>query len=254
MEQSIIAVTADNLEREHICCAISDKKGETCVSSKKAWMRARFADGLMFRKLDARGKVFIEYIPAENAWCPIHAPGYMHINCFWVSGQYAGGGHANRLLAACIEDAKAKGCLGITALASEKKRPFLSDPGYLKHKGFRAADTAEPFFVLYYLPFEENAPVPSFRECAKQGKIEEEGMVLYYSNQCPHTDKYAPLIASLANARGAKITLRKLETAEQAQAAPAPFTTYSFFYKGRFVANEIFGPAKFEKFLDQQGF
>ena len=62
-ELKIIAVDENNIGQEHICCAITDKKGETCVSSKKAWMQ----DRLVFRKLNVRGKVFIEYIPAENA-------------------------------------------------------------------------------------------------------------------------------------------------------------------------------------------
>lgn len=66
-----IKVDQTNIDQEHICCAISDKRGETCVSSKKAWMKERFADGLVFQKLDQRGKVFIEYMPAEKAWCPI---------------------------------------------------------------------------------------------------------------------------------------------------------------------------------------
>jgi hypothetical protein len=78
----IIAVTLENLAKEHICCAISDTKGDTCVSSKKAWLAERFKDGLVFKKLNARGKAFIEYIPAEKAWCPIDADGYVHINCF----------------------------------------------------------------------------------------------------------------------------------------------------------------------------
>ena len=251
---NIITVTAENIDREHICCAISGKKGETCVSSKKAWMKERFGDGLVFRKLDVRGKVFIEYIPTEKAWCPIDAPGYMHINCFWVSGQFKGKGYANRLLDECIGDAKAKGCCGLTVVASEKKRPFLSDPDYMKYKGFSAADTAEPFFILYYLPFSGNAPVPKFKECAKQGIIEEKGMVLYYTNQCPHTDKYVPLIVNLAKERGTEISVHKIETTEQAQSAPTPITTYGFFYEGVFLTNEIFGPAKFEKFMDQNGF
>ena len=33
-----------------------------------------------------RGKCFIEYIPAENAWVPIEAAGWLYINCLWVSG------------------------------------------------------------------------------------------------------------------------------------------------------------------------
>ena len=58
----IIDVTSDCLEKEHICCSISDKKDDCCVSSKKEWLKKRFSDGLVFKKLDVRGKVFIEYI------------------------------------------------------------------------------------------------------------------------------------------------------------------------------------------------
>lgn len=53
-------LTIENIESEHICCALSDKKGENCVSSKKAWLRQRMSEGLIFNKLDTRGKVFIE--------------------------------------------------------------------------------------------------------------------------------------------------------------------------------------------------
>ncbi len=247
----IISVDQSNIADEHICCAISDKKGESCVSSKKVWLSERFAHGLVFKKLDVRGKVFIEYIPAEKAWCPIKADGYMHINCFWVSGQFAGQGYANRLLEECINDAKAKGKIGLTALSSSKKMPFLSDPKYLKYKGFKVADTAAPYYELLYMPFAEAAPAPVFKECVKQGGISEKGMVLYYSNQCPHTDKYAPIIKTLAEHRGSTVKLIKLETAEQAQSAPAPFTTYSFFYDGKFVTNEIFSEKKFLKFMDE---
>ncbi len=247
----IISVTAENIANEHICCAISDKKGETCVSSKKAWMTERFSDGLVFKRLDARGKVFIEYMPAEKAWYPIEADGCMHINCFWVSGQYKGQGWANKLLAECAADAKAQGKHGITAISSGKKMPFLSDPKYLMYKGFKLADTARPYYELLYLPFDESAPVPKFKDCAKNGKTGEQGMALYYTNQCPHTDKYAPLIRDIAKERGRTVVLRKIETMEQAQNAPSPFTTYSFFYNGEFVTNEIFGEKKFNKFLDE---
>lgn len=250
----IITVNQDNIEHEHICCAISDKKGENCVSSKKAWMKERFKDGLVFKKLDARGKVFIEYIPAEKAWCPIIADGYMYINCFWVSGQFKGQGYANQLLEQCIADAKAKRKCGLTALSSTKKMPFLSDPKYLKYKGFMIADKANPYYELLYLPFEKTAPVPKFKDCTKHGKIDEKGMVLYYSNQCPFTDKYAPIIKDIAEQHGTTVTFHKIETTEQAQNAPAPFTAYSFFYNGDFVTNEIFAEKKFEKFLDKHGF
>lgn len=42
-----IQVTKENLEKEHICCAISNNK-DVQVSSKKTWLSERFDDGLVF--------------------------------------------------------------------------------------------------------------------------------------------------------------------------------------------------------------
>ena len=100
-----IRVTKDNLEKEHICCAISNNN-DVQVSSKKAWLSERFDDGLVFLKSVERGKCFIEYIPAENAWNPILADGYMYIDCLWVSGSLKGHGYSNDLLDECIHDSK----------------------------------------------------------------------------------------------------------------------------------------------------
>jgi hypothetical protein len=94
-----IAVTRDNLENEHICCAISNNK-DIQVSSKKAWLKDRFDDGPMFLKSAERGKRFIEYLPAENVWVPIIAENDMYIDCFWVFGSLKGHGYANDLLGA----------------------------------------------------------------------------------------------------------------------------------------------------------
>lgn len=65
-----IRVTKESLEKEHICCAISNNK-DVQVASKKAWLKGRFEEGLVFLKSVERGKCFIEYIPAEFAWVPI---------------------------------------------------------------------------------------------------------------------------------------------------------------------------------------
>ena len=66
-----ITLTNENLEQEHICCAIGDKKHQAGVESKKEWIKSKLHDGHVFRKLDARGKIFIEYEPIETAWVPI---------------------------------------------------------------------------------------------------------------------------------------------------------------------------------------
>ena len=247
----IITVTKDNLEKEHICCAISNNN-DCQVSSKKSWLADRFDDGLVFKKCDVRGKCFIEYIPAEKAWAPVEADGYMYIDCFWVSGQYKGQGNSNLLLDECIRDSKSKGKLGLVVLSSKKKMPFLSDPGHLKYKGFELADTAEPFYELLYLPFEKDAPKPRFKAAVKSPKITEQGFVLYYSHQCPFNVKYVPLIAEVAEAHGAPFKSIRFETTKQAQEAPAPFTTYSLFFNSEFVTSEILSEAKFAKIIAEK--
>lgn len=248
----IISIDSGNIDTEHICCANADKKGDTCALSKKEWMKSAFADGLTFKRLAARGKVFIEYIPAENAWCPIKAEGYMFINCLWVSGQFKGKGYSNALLEECINDAKRQNKNGLVILSARKKMPFLSDPKYLKHKGFQVCDTAQPYYELYYLPFNSSAEKPGFKECCKEGTIDDSGMVLYYSNQCPYTSKYSSLIAETARSKGVELKLIKYESKEQAQNAPAPYTTYSLFNKGRFVTNEILSEGKFIKIMEEE--
>lgn len=245
-------LTLENIDSEHICCAISEKKGENCVSSKKAWLRERIAEGLVFNKLDVRGKVFIEYLPMEMAWTPAEGPDYMYINCLWVSGKYKGQGYADQLLEQCIEDSKAKGKKGLAILSSKKKMPFLSEPKYLKYKGFQLADEADPYFQLLYLPFDEDSSAPSFRESLKKNICEETGWTLYYSNQCPHTEKYAPIIAEMAREKEQEFHLIKVESREQAQNVPTPFPTYSMFYNGAFVTNEILSEKKFEKLLSEK--
>ena len=249
----LIQITENNIDKEHICCAITEKKGECCVKSKKDWLKERFKEGLIFKKANVKGKVFIEYIAGEKAWYPINADGYMVIDCLWVSGQYKGKGISNLLINECIKDSKFIGKKGIAVLSSKKKLPFLSDGKYLKYKGFKVADTAQPYYELLYLPFEEGVEKPSFKNCAKESEILEDGLVVYYSNQCPYTEKYVQIIKEIANERSVGLTIHKYENLDSAKNAPSPFTTYSFFFNGKFVTNEILSKKKFTKFLDEKG-
>ena len=222
-----IKVTEENLEREHICCAISNNK-DCQVMAKKNWMKEQLKDGLVFLKGNVRGKCFIEYMPAENAWMPIEAEGYMYINCFWISGQFKGKGYANQLLEECIRDSKEKGKKGLCIRASAKKKPFLSEGEYLKYKGFQVADTAEPFFELLYLPFNE-ADIPRFKECVKNPQIKEDGYVLYYTHQCPFTAKYVPVLEQAAKEHNISFKSILINSKEEAQNMPVASTTYALF-------------------------
>ena len=241
-----IKLTKENLGAEHICCAISSNN-DVQVASKKAWLAERLDEGLVFLKSAERGKCFIEYIPAEYAWNPIHAPGYLYIDCLWVSGSFKGHGYSSDLLGACVKDGKAQGKKGLCILATEKKKPFLADPKYLRYKGFSVCDEADNGIQLWYLPFEKGAALPSFKECAKHPRAEGAGYVLYYTHQCPFNAKYVPIVEAAAKANGIAFRAILLDSRKAAQNAPTPITTYALFRDGEYLTNEQMNDAKFLK-------
>ena len=56
----LVRLTHENLEREHICCAISNNK-DIQVSSKKAWLAERLDEGLVFLKGNVREMFYRVY-------------------------------------------------------------------------------------------------------------------------------------------------------------------------------------------------
>lgn len=237
-----IRITAENIDKEHICCAMSGKQS----IAKKEWLKARFAEGLVFYRSTERGKCFIEYIPAENAWVPIIADGYIYINCLWVSGSLKGHGYSSDLLSECIKDAKEQGKKGVCILSSDgRKKEFLSDPKYMEHKGFTVADTTDVGITLMYLPLVQNAEPPKFKACAKHPKTEGNGFTLYYTDQCPFTYYWVPRIEETAKEHGIPLSVIHITSKEAAQNAPAPVTTYALFRDGEFITQAIQSDKKF---------
>ena len=207
-----IRITKENIDKEHICCAMSGKQS----LAKKEWLKQRFEEGLVFYRSAERGKCFIEYIPAENAWVPIDADGYLYINCLWVSGSLKGHGYSGELLEECLRDAKAQGKNGVCILCAEgRKREFLADPKFLTHKGFP--------------------------------KVEENGFVLYYTDQCPYTYYWVPKVQEAAKEHGIPFKAIHVTEKETAQNVPAPVTTYALFRDGKFVTQGIQSDKKFLK-------
>lgn len=241
MEAKYITLTKENIDTEHICCAFSDKKCSEGYEMKKRWLKKEFDNGYVFRRLDARAKVFIEYVPAEKAWIPVDAPEYLMINCFWVSGQYKGQGYAKALLESAIEDAKVQGKNGLVTVVGTKRFHFMSDTKWLLSQGFESIENLPNGFSLLALKFDKNAPNPSFKESVKTGECgQKDGLVVYYTNRCPFTDYYVNgSLWVLAQEKNIPLTIIKLETMEQAQACPSPATIFSAFYNGQFLTTDM---------------
>ena len=245
-----IKITKENIDLEHICCAMSGKQS----LAKKEWMKNRFEDGLVFYRSKERGKCFIEYIPAENAWIPIEAGGYIYINCLWIAGAMKGHGYSDDLISECIRDAKETEKKGICILSSEgRKKEFLSDSKYLEHKGFSVADTSEPGITLMYLPFDKNAEPPRFKECARHPKTDENGFVLYYTDQCPFTYYWVPKVQEAAKENNIPLKVIHITDKSSARNTPSPVTTYALFHNGKFITHAIQSDKKFLKLAGETG-
>ena len=241
MDANFITLTKENIDREHICCAFSDKKCQNSYEAKKAWLKKEFDNGYVFRRLDERAKVFIEYVPSEKTWIPVVAPNYLMINCLWVSGQYKGKGFAKALLQSAIDDARQQGKDGLVTVVGTVKLPFMSDTKWLLRQGFETIEKLNYGFSLLALKLNPQATNPRFRESVSSGECpDREGLVVYYSNRCPFTEYHVHTeLTQTAEKRQLPLTIIKLETMAQAQSAPTPATIFSLFYNGKFVTTDI---------------
>jgi len=247
----IISINEKNIDNEHICCAIgTDKKNLSRAQSKKDWMKARFNEGLVFKRFDERGKFFIEYMPIENVWKPIIGKNYFVINCLWVAGRFQGKGLATKLLNECIEDANKQKKDGICIVTSTKKEGFLTDKKFFEKKSFETCDTAPPYFELMVLKLNKNAKSPEFSENAKKGIcVNKKGFTFIYSDQCPFME-YIDIITGVLNKKKMLFEVIKLKNNKEAQKIAGPFGTLSIFYNGEIKSHEIITEKRFEKFLD----
>lgn len=252
MESNYKLITDENISDEHICCAFSDKKSTEGYEAKKSLIKSRIKDEFHFVKLDERGKVFIEFVPAEYAWAPVDADGYIFIHCFWVSGKFKGQGHAKKLLAECEKFAKKKKAKGIVAISSNKKQPFVSDKKFYSMQGFEVCDKADPYFELMVKKFNKNSENPVFRKNVKTLKSDfTEGIEIVYTDLCPFNEFYSNEILKFAKKRGISGIRKKITSLEEAKNINSPSSLFSIFYKGDFLTQEIFSEKKFNKVFDE---
>jgi ribosomal protein S18 acetylase RimI-like enzyme len=246
MANDFINLTADNIASEHLCCAIADKKHQSGVAAKRAWLEDRIAEGHIFRKLNEQGKVFIEYAPLETAWVPVVGDGYLYIYCLWVSGRFKGRGYGKELLEYCIDDAKKQKKSGVCVLSARKKKPFLSEKKFMQKYGFETVDIVEDYELLA-LSF--NGTKPQFAKEVKRQTISSETMTIYYSMQCPYIPNCIEQLEVYCKASSIQLDLIKVDTLEKAKGLPCIFNNWAVFYRGKFETVHLLNEGYLKKLL-----
>lgn len=247
MNTDFINLTPENLADEHLCCIIRSKKPHPGVEAKRQWLSRRLNEGHVFRKLNVKAPVFIEYAPLETAWVPVVGNNYYYLYCLWVSGTCKGKGYGKSLLEYCIADAREKGKSGICMLGAKKQKAWLSDQSFARKFGFEVADTTDNGYELLALSFD--GTVPRFAPDAKKLTIDSEELTIYYDCQCPFIYQYMEMIKQYCQAREVPVSFIQVDTLQKAKQLPCAFNNWAVFYKGKFETVNLPDAVSLERIL-----
>lgn len=247
MATEFINLTAENLADEHLCCIIRSKISHPGVEAKRRWLSRRLDEGHVFRKLNARATVFIEYAPLETAWVPITGDNYLYVYCLWVSGTPKGNGYGKALMEYCLADAREKGKSGVCMLGAVKQKAWLSDQSFAKKFGFEVVDTTENGYELLAISFD--GTTPEFAQNVKNHGIEREELTIYYDMQCPYVCQTVGKIRHYCEANHVPLALIEVDSLEKAKALPCVFNNWGVFYKGKFETVNLLDVAGIERIL-----
>ena len=247
MHDDFVNVTIENLANEHLCCIIRSKKPHQGVEAKRQWLSERLKEGHVFRKLNAKATVFIEYAPLETAWVPIIGDNYYYLYCLWVLGRYKGKGYGKSLMEYCLADARDTGKSGVCMLGAKKQKSWLSDQSFAKKFGFEVVDTTDNGYELLACSFDKTTP--RFAKNVKTPKIERNELTIYYDMQCPYVYQNIEMIKQHCEANDVPVSFMQVDTLQKAKELPCVFNNWGVFYKGNFETVNLLDVASLKRII-----
>lgn len=247
MNTEFINLSPENLADEHLCCIIRSKVKHQGIEAKRQWLADRLTEGHVFRKLNAKATVFIEYAPLETAWVPIVGDNYIYLYCLWVLGTPKGNGYGKALMEYCIADARKKGKSGICMLGARKQKSWLSDQAFAKKYGFEVVDTTDNGYELLALSFD--GTTPKFAQNVKKETIENKELTIYYDMQCPFIHQKIEKIRQYCEMNDKPVSFVLVDTLQKAKEMPCVFNNWAAFYKGRFETVNLLDTGNIERIL-----
>ena len=243
----VVDVTPENVE-EHTLYCIKDVKSRGS-KQKQSWFEQRYREGLRLKiakDLGNRMLGFIEYIPAEKAWRPVEAPGYMFIHCIMVyPNRYKNLGIGKRLIDIAEADAGNQAMEGVCVMTS--KGPWIATKALFEKQGYLQFEQ-KGRFELMVKQFESTALGPRLIDWTAQQK-QYKGWHLVYADQCPWHDKAAVAIQQTAEEHGIDLTLHKLTTSDEAKNAPSGFGVFSLLHDGKLIEDHYISATRFKNIL-----
>ena len=236
MEPEFVNLTPENLANEHLSCIIRVKKPHPGVEAKRAWLADRLREGHVFRKLQVKDPVFIEYAPLETAWVPIVGDNYLYVYCLWAYGASKGKGYGRALMEYCLADAREQGKAGVCMLGSQFKQGTEN-----------IGNATDDGYELLALSFD--GTVPTFTPRAKAQRIERDELTIYYDFQCPYVPGHIATVQRYCEENGVPLTLIQVDSLQAAKDLPCVFNNWAVFYKGKFETVNLLDTAYLKRIL-----
>ena len=221
MDPEFVNLTPENLADEHLSCIIRVRKPHPGVEAKRQWLADRLREGHVFRKLQVKDPVFIEYAPLETAWVPVLGDNYLYVYCLWAYGAGKGKGYGRALMEYCLADARVQGKSGVCLLGAKKQKAWLTDQAFARKFGFEVVDATDDG---YELP-------------------------IYYDFQCPYVPERIEAIRRYCEANDVPLTLIQVDSLQKAKELPGVFNNWGVFYKGKFETVNVLDTTYLKRIL-----
>ena len=247
---TITNVTPENAIEEKFFCIKNTK--DPGFKAKQDWFNKRYEEGLRIKILkNEEGKqiAFIEYIPADFAWRPVNAPGYMFIHCMYTySNKDKRSGYASLLIMAYEEDAKQRGMAGVVVMTS--KGSWISDKRIFEKNEYKEVDKRDRF-ELMLKKFNKDSNDPYLIDWLKNKKPYK-GWHLLYSDQCPWHGKSVNAIKEVADAHNLDLKIKKITSSEEAKQMLAGFGVFNLIHNGKVLEDHYISQTRFKNILKKE--
>ncbi|WP_421854438.1 GNAT family N-acetyltransferase [Oricola sp.] len=247
-QPSLVRVTPETVEKTGFFCKMSGRKTEG-YKRKRAWLDARFAEGLEIALLGDGERGMIETMPGAHCWRAIEAEDYLVIHCLWVVGKSKGKGLARLLLDDAEQRAHARGYKGLAAVASTGN--WLIGPPVLQKYGFEPVVEEAPYSI-HVKRFDDTAADPTFSgSFADKAKAAGDGFTVFVTDQCPYLADATKTFEAQATERGIPFRVERIETAQAVrEKMPSPYGTFGVVRDGALFADTYLLPKQIAKLLE----
>ena len=246
----IINLTLENIEEHSFFCIKNTK--EPGFHAKLEWFTHRQKEGLKLKVIyanDGKQVGFIEYVPAEYAWRPVEANGWLFIQCIMVyPNKYRNTGAASALINEAIRDAKKTDKNGVCTMTS--LGPWIATKKLFTKMGFDKVDRGGRFELMAQ-QLKETSVVPKLINW-ENNLSRYKGWHLQYADQCPWHEKGVQALIKSASERGIELKVKKVESSKEAKQMPSGFGVFALVHDGKLLEDHYISKRRFETIIENE--